>query len=320
MTGLVEYGRLPLVPAKTLRKHHAYEATDSRFRSAARLRQALFREQQGWPIGDYLTTKGSRRKLGSYVSVKAAARSVNFITPAIARLAAREIAYREDGALFDEDRIARNMLSSAPLTFNALGPLKLDLKLATRVMTRIAPGFVKRVSGVLFEHSPGRSNPTFTADRTAFDVCVRCRAIDSRRGFIAAEVKYTETMLERPARSRPRYDELSRSSGLYRDPDHESLRQPPLQQLWRQHMLAAAMVQNGLYDAGRFVLIAPGFNTQVVTAARRYEQHLLTEPSVPFRLVLLEELISAISWAGASNVGALLYDRFLNFDPVDSLI
>ena len=31
------------------------------------------------------------------------------------------------------------MLSSAPLTFNAFGPLKLDLKLATRVAARIRP-------------------------------------------------------------------------------------------------------------------------------------------------------------------------------------
>ena len=53
-----EYGRLPLVPERTLRKHTAYEPADNRFRSAARLRQALLREQHGWPIGDYRTAKG----------------------------------------------------------------------------------------------------------------------------------------------------------------------------------------------------------------------------------------------------------------------
>jgi hypothetical protein len=76
---LQEYGRLPLIPERTLRRHHAFENADNRFRSAARLRQALLREQHGWPIGEYRTAKGTRRKLGSYVNSTAAAKAVNFI-------------------------------------------------------------------------------------------------------------------------------------------------------------------------------------------------------------------------------------------------
>jgi hypothetical protein len=59
-------------------------------------------------------------------------------------------------------------------------------------------------------------------------------------------------MTETPARLRRRYDELSTASGLFKDPDHPELRAAPLQQLWRQSLLASAMVMNGLYNAGRF--------------------------------------------------------------------
>ena len=37
------YGRVPFIPTKTLRQYKVYDGGDDRFRSAARLRQALFR-------------------------------------------------------------------------------------------------------------------------------------------------------------------------------------------------------------------------------------------------------------------------------------
>jgi len=315
-----EYGRLPFISQPTLRRHHSYEPSDNRFRSAARLRQALMREQHGWPMGDYQTAKGSRRKLGSYVTAKAAANSVNFITPEIARLVRREVAYREEGALIDEGRLWRNLLSSAPATFNVLGPMKLDLRLATAVLRTLCPDFVRRANAILFEHSPARSNPAFTHDRTAFDAVAKVTTTNRTHGFVAIELKYSETMAEPPARLRPRYDTLSRDSGLYKDPDSAALRENPLQQLWRQHMLAAAMVRNGLYSGGRFIVIAPRFNAQVAHAVQRYRQHLVDEPLVSFDALSLEAVVTAVRRGGATETADLLHDRYCNFDPVDALI
>jgi hypothetical protein len=317
---VLEYGRLPLVPESTLRKHHVYEPSDSRFRSAARLRQALLRETQGLPIGDYRTAKGTRRKLGSYINCQAAAKAANFISPEVARLVRREIAYREEGALIDEGRLWRNMLSSAPAAFNVIGPLKLDMRLANSVLRALCSDFVQRTTAILFEHSPARRHPAFTHDRTAFDAIAKCTTREGHHGFVGIELKYSETMTEPPARLRQRYDDLSRSSGLYKDPDDAALRENPLQQFWRQHMLAAAMVQNGLYSAGRFIVIAPAFNTQVADAVRQYRGHLSNEGPVSFDAVPLESVVAAIRRAGAVEVAELLHDRYCNFDPVDALI
>ena len=53
-----EFGRpihqLPLIPADVLKKHRVQEPLDTRFRSAARLLQALWREDRALPIGSYV--------------------------------------------------------------------------------------------------------------------------------------------------------------------------------------------------------------------------------------------------------------------------
>ena len=66
-----EFGKsihqLPLIPADVVKKHRVHEPLDTRFRSAARLLQALWREDRGFPIGSYVSEDGKRRKLGSRI-------------------------------------------------------------------------------------------------------------------------------------------------------------------------------------------------------------------------------------------------------------
>jgi hypothetical protein len=194
---VAEYGRVPYLPEKALRDHKVYEQADDRFRSAVRARQALLREQKGWDVGLYPPNSERQREIGSYLGKTN--QDANFITPEVAHLVRREVAYREDDALIDQARLYRNMVSSQPATFNLFGPLKLDPKLASAVARRICPGFVRQATAILFEHSPARRHPAFTADRTAFDVLIKANTT-SGHGFIAIEVKFTESMTETPAR------------------------------------------------------------------------------------------------------------------------
>jgi hypothetical protein len=66
-----------------------------------------------------------------------------------------------------------NLLTSQALVFNLFGPFKQRPALATTVMRRLMPDLVADVAEVLFEHSPGRGHPRYTADHTAFDVLFR---------------------------------------------------------------------------------------------------------------------------------------------------
>ena len=140
-----EFGKpihhLPLIPANVLKKHRVHEPLDTRFRSAARLLQALWREDQDLPIGSYINEDGKRRKLGSRISEAAGKTGGNFLTPEIAHTARREAAYREIGALIDADRLATNLLSSMPLTFNLLSPWGHALERASSYLIELLPAF-----------------------------------------------------------------------------------------------------------------------------------------------------------------------------------
>ncbi|ANP45999.1 PGN_0703 family putative restriction endonuclease [Candidatus Viadribacter manganicus] len=312
---------LPLIPERLLRQHHVYERHDGRFRAAARLLQALWRERRKLSEGHYTNAAGTRRRLGSRLATDAARAGANFLTPDIFGQARLDYAYREPGALIDVERMHANLLSSMPLAFNLLAPLKADKKLARRVFNQLAPGIAKDITHIQFEHSPGRGDPTFTSDGTAFDAFATARAPDGAKTFIAIEVKYSESLNEPEARLRPRYDELSRSSGLFAEPDDTALRKNPLQGLWRGHMLAQSMVDAGIFDRGVFVLVAPRQNRDVQRAARAYAKRLTNaDGKVAFLNVELEDAIDAIRSGGAPDLAAALRERYVDFTPVHDLV
>jgi hypothetical protein len=215
-----EFGKpihqLPLIPADVLKRHRVHEPLDTRFRSAARLLQALWREDRDLPIGSYGGEDGKRRKLGSRISEAAGQGGGNFLTPEIAHIARRETAYREIGAMIDAERLATNLLSSMPLTFNLLAPWMQVPERASGYLRELLPAFTGNTSQLLFEHSLGRGNPKFTADYTAFDALIRYSDGQGRNGFVAFEIKYSESMREPVRELKPRYDELSDACGLFR--------------------------------------------------------------------------------------------------------
>ena len=171
---------------------------------------------------------------------------------------------------------------------------------------------------MLFEHSPGRGHPRFTADHTAFDVLLRCTTPQGRHAFVAIEIKYSEAPGGIASPARPRYDALSREAGVYRDPDAPSLRYAPIEQFWREQLLATAMLQTGDYDAGRLLVIAPALNTECQTAITRYRTELTSDDPAKtrFQAITLEDLITAIGCAGADTIAERLIDRYLNLEPV----
>lgn len=310
---------VPLLPEELLRRHHIFEPLDHRFRSAARLLQCMWRQDRELPIGTYVVA-GKRKKLGSRISPAAAKAGANFLLPAIAWLVRRELAYREPAALIDEGRLYSNLLSSMPLCFNLFGLLKLDLAFASRVIGELFPNLAgAKVQAVLFEHSPGRGDPALTGDHSAFDAFIRYETTTGRTGFVAVELKYSESCQETVPTIRPRYDDLAEVSGLFVEPMKPALRTNPSQQLFREHLLAQAMLMRGDYDEGRFVVIAPKGNTLVANAVATYRAELKPagEDQAGFAGISLEDTIVAIAMAGEEEYAAKLYRRYCDFQLVD---
>jgi hypothetical protein len=288
------------------------------------LLQALWRERQNLPIGTYTDKSGRKRAIGSLISKAAADEGRNFLSPEIAEIVRLEIAYQERGALIDQSRLYGNLLSSMPLCFNLFALLRNDLGLAARILRAIIPAIdLKVVQHVWFEHSPGRQDVTLTGDRTAFDVAFVYERTDGKVGLIAVEMKYSENGGEpAPPELNPRYEELSRTSGLYKEPAHAALRVNPFQQLFREHLLAQAAVMRGDYAEAYFVQIAPHHNHLVQNTARLYKGFLAApnDGQVRFVNVELEQVIEAYGWAGEHGLATALWERYCDWWQIDEVI
>lgn len=308
---------LPAIPARLLRAHAVAELSDDRFRSCARLLQALWRENEGLLIGDCVSPDGTVRSLGSRIA-HGAETGRNFLTPDIAQVAWHETVYRERGAVIDEDRLWSNLLSSQALAFNVLGPMRLDLDLATAFLRAMSDDLADvTATSVVFEHSPGRRDPSLTGDCTAFDAVIRYHRADERSGFVALEFKYSESGRERQGVLAVSCEAALVASHLFEDPCASSLRAQPLQQLVREHVLAQAIISRGDYDEGRLVVIAPALNPGVASACDQYRA-LLADPTpahARFATWTLDDVIAVlgrIGYEGAEH----LHRRYLDWNRV----
>jgi len=111
-----------------LRSHHAFVKSDNPFQRTVRLRQAMWREKQGYPIGLHRD-----QPLGTRLQMPDAKNHLwNYLTDSIRDVVRAEVlgARRGDGKLFGEPRIFNDLLSSQPLCFNLFGELKRNLTLA----------------------------------------------------------------------------------------------------------------------------------------------------------------------------------------------
>ncbi|MCF6508709.1 hypothetical protein E9549_15035 [Blastococcus sp. MG754426] len=261
-------------------------AKDAPWQSELRLRQAKWREQLGQPAG-----LAGQRRLGS--RLPAGDTTNNFLTPAVARAVA---AAREDpGALISAPRIYDNMLSSQPLAFNLFAELQQDLDLAAVVGRALWPDLIESVESIRFEWSPGRADPQFLGNRSAFDVAWLCRDRTGTATCVGIEVKYHEDLSQDPGSpDSPRYSAVAAASGVFRDPDEPALRALPLRQIWFDHLLALSMTRgDGPVARSRFVLLAPAINEAVNAVDVRYRS--LLRDALTYERRTLEELTAVMA-------------------------
>ena len=306
---------LPIVPSSILRRHHVHRPRDHRFRACARLLQSIWRADRGYPMGSHAGRSGTPYRLGSRLGSRAAAAGANFLTPAIAQLALREAAYREPGALIDEERLFTNLLSSMPLCFNLFGPLKLDLNLATKLLSRLCPELGEiTVCAVLFEHAPARGDPALTGDHTAWDAFIIYSRPSGDEGFIAIECKYSETSGDAQRELAPRYEEIAGAGKLYRVPHHTIAADGTLQQLYREHLMAQAYLSLSRFTEGYFAVLAPALNRPIQRAIGRYCGRLTNEGQAPFLSWTLEEVVDQFWQVGAADHARLLHQRYCDWE------
>ncbi len=268
------------------------------FKRRARHQQARWRERNGLPIGHQPTAGGDgARPLGSRLELKyARATGANFITDNARRAARDRLAAPERHQTLTPARLWADLLSSMPMCFNLLGDLHTDLALADQAARRWWPDLPGTVSDLRFEWSPGRADPAYLNNRTAFDAALLLDLGAGARGVLGIETKYHEhptTETAPPPDKLRRYIDVSEQSGVFRSGAIDELVGTPLQQIWLDHLLTLAMLQHSScsWTWGRFVLVHPAGNVGFVRLARQYSDLLVS--SSTFEARTLEDLLAA---------------------------
>jgi len=295
---------------------HALERVDdgSVFRRKARVLQSLWRIEQGFPCGVH---RG--RKLGSRLPMPWARETLaNFLTDGVREVVQAEVCdpVRSRGKVFARPRIFFDLLSSQPLAFNLCAPLSRDLELASAVFRAMTDGRCSSVTGIAFEHSPGRGDLRYTGDRSAFDVYVRFTAPAGGRGFAGIEVKYHEDLSGKPVRHRERYDAVAGEMGCFNRSALPDLRRSPLQQIWRDHLLVGAhRLVDGFAD-GFLIFLSPRDNEACARAIHDYAACLTSHET--FTHWTLEDLVNTVRRLTDDPWIDVFHDRYLNSAKVDA--
>ncbi len=277
----------------------------SAFKKSARLHQSKWRDAQGFPPIDIVLKRTKNDIVKEYpktmgtIYSKADAFSEkhpNFISKAVKNAVDERISNKQKYEMLDKERLFTNLLSSMPMCFNLFGEFQQDTALATLFVKSMWPEMgLKEVEEIVFEWSPGRSDPEYLGNRSAFDTSIHCSFGDNTRGVIGIETKYHEhceyskTLIKEDKRAK--YESIHNKSGVFLPETLGLIKGSYLEQIWLDHLLALSMTlhQSGSWRTNKFVLVYPEKNISFSRAADIYAK--LLKDSATFEACTIEQIL-----------------------------
>lgn len=304
---------MPLRPKSLLLEYDAWEPNADKhdYQWQLRLLQSSWRVENGLPPRQ----DGGKARGAELPLVYAERTLANYLTPRIRRCVRQEVLDpgKSKGKLYGKPRIFNHLLSSQPLCFNLFAELRDDPTLASRTLAVMSQGRVADVTAIEFEWSPGRGDDAYTGDRSAFDVYVEFSNAEGRKGFLAIEVKYHENLASRKNEYRKRYDNVAETMGCFRTDALPRLHEAgPLQQMWRDHLLAGAHGDVDGFADGIFVFLYPELNTACAAAVAAYET-CLTDTRT-FQAWTLDAFVARLMARTGANWVRQFHARYLDLD------
>jgi len=212
---------------------------------------------------------------GNMLKTEDGAEGKNFLAAEIYEVAKQR--FPPDRQIDDNGRLYNNLLGSQTMAFNLFGPLKRK-PVATELFRKL-PGFPENVTvtDVDFEYPLPSENPM--NDHTAFDVFVRYERAGGSKGFVGIETKLTEPFSKQPYPF-DRYAHWKEAGGWWwREGADEEFEKASYNQLWRNHLLAFAMLHQKTpnFDEGYIAVVHPLADKECVDAIAEYRRVLLPE-------------------------------------------
>ena len=299
------------IPQKLKKKFHTDYSDKSEFAAKARLLQSIWREEKGLThekFGNYLR-ENDFNNIGK-----------NFLTPDIFEIVKREIANKKKSRkVIQEPRIWTNLLSSQPLAFNLFGELKNNIDCTTKIFQELYPDrAIEKVLNIEFEYSPGRKDLKYTNDSSAFDVFIEYSNYRKEKCFFGIEVKYAENLNDKPSSHKEEYERIAAKSNIFNLEKLPMMKQKPIQQIWRDHLLALSMfINNNDFKVGDFIYLYPNENINCKIGIEKYTETFNKSIETYFKPLTLETIVGVIKKHCSENWINEFEDRYLNFDKIN---
>ncbi len=284
---------------------------DDAFTKRIRLHQSWYRaEVLGLSCG-VGPNQSSSDHFGNMLTEADAQEGKNFLTPGIYAYVKSRIA--AGGGAVEPYRLLHNMLSSQPMCFNLFAPLREDRELATVVARALWGKHIARVIRVEIEWAP-TPREEYLDDRTAFDAFIEYERLDGGLGFVGIETKLTEPFSQQHT-DKPSYRRWMGEDCPWRAEAHDRVDVVEHNQLWRDHLLAWAMLRHPrcYYREGKLVVIHHPIDERCRAVLSGYRQLLQSDETLASHS--LDELVDA--WLLHAGPGSWLEEfraRYLELE------
>ena len=323
----VEY----LASAKKVQPAKAHYGGDSDYRKACRQHQAWFRENiLKLEMGrNHSTRQGANETKEEFEHRRTTETDIAILTPSdAARLMNFVPEYHDEiGKALCDDRgriptdfgLMANMLRSEHVPWNIFVPMMTDLMTAAKCFSEILPHReIKIIRYWKIEYAPNTIQ-----DKTAFDVYIEYETSRGETGVIGIEVKYTEegysvgnkefSMMQDPESA---YSVTTRNSECFVNNDPLQFNNPDFIQLWRNHILGLAMLQQGKADFFDSLTLYPSGNVHFhssnchIGVIEAYEGLLTDKGKDTFHAITYEDFFQILR-ENYNNSRYLLWLKYL---------
>lgn len=265
---------------------------DTEFRANARTHQSEFREKT---LGIEFDESDDRAKYGNLLPKEVAKQGLIFYEGY--RNYIMEVAQKRYGRINGTARYA-NLLRSEHIPLNIFTPMELNLEKAKELFSEIISEKIASIQAITIEY-PGKYDPTkYLKDRTSFDTFISYTTNCGQKGGVGIEVKYTELGYKIGGKenediddSNHPYTKVTKACGYFIDPKPHNFIEDHIRQIWRNHILGAAMLNEGDLEVFHCIHLYPKKNTHFdEIAIPQYIKKLTKKGKTSFISLTFEDL------------------------------
>lgn len=182
-----------------------------------------------------------------------------------------------------------NMLRSEHIPYNIFTPMEEDLDNAAMLFNEIIGGGISKINNIYIEYAGDSDNSQYLNDGTSFDAFVKYETQNDTMGGIGIEVKYTENGYRIGEKEK---NDIVATDGKYHVMTDKSnyflpglninmfIKADHLRQIWRNHILGYAMIENGDIQIFHHVHLYPEGNEHFHNYALPEYKALLSEDGI----------------------------------------